>query len=158
MEEELELMAKEIVITMYLTLSNYGYSEVSLKNEDLLEYIPKLENLLKKYHLFVSDLFVRTPVSETYDEYKNFLIEELYGKRLGFFNDKYNTIILECPKFYTYKCQKKLINYKEIIQEGCYLISNDIGFIYDDAGAELLNIAKSNHKEKTIKRRGNHYE
>lgn len=152
MKEELELTAKKIIITMYLTLSNYGYSEVSLKKEDLLEYIPKLENLLKRYHLFVSDLFIRTPVLETYDKYKNFLIKELYGNRLGSFNEKYDTIILECPKFYIYKCQKELIDYKEIIQEGCCLISNNIGLINDDMIAELLIISEANSKKKIIKK------
>lgn len=114
MEEQLELTAKKIIIAMYLTLLNYGYSKVFLKKEDLQEYIPKLENLLKRYHLFLGNLFIKTPISESYDEYTNFLIRELFGNHLGYFNYKYDAIILECSKFDIDKCQKELIDIKKL--------------------------------------------
>lgn len=152
MDEQLESVVKRIIVTMYLILQDYGYSEVSLKQNDLLDYVPKLEKLLEKNGLLVSDLFVKTPVSETYDEYKNFLIKELYGGRLGSFNEKYDTIILDCPKFYTYKCYGKLEKYQGIIRDGCYLISGDIGFIDDDFSFELLSIIQLQNKEKTLEK------
>ena len=73
---------KFLLRTVYLTLQQYGYPEVSLKKEDLLDYVPKIQKTLIEYGLEDSDLFIMTPVEETYDEYKNFFnkrfIKKLY--------------------------------------------------------------------------------
>ena len=61
-----------------------------MKKGDLLAYVPNLKELIRDYGLDDDGLFVMTPVEETYDEYKSFLISELYGKRLGYFNEKYD--------------------------------------------------------------------
>lgn len=47
---------------------------------------------------------------------------------------------------------KGIDRYKEIIQEGCYLISNNICFISDDSEIELSKISESNHKKKIIRK------
>jgi len=103
------------------------------KNEDLLEYVPKIEKTLLQYGLEDGDLFIKAPIDEKYDEYKNFLIEELYGRNLGYFNEKYDTIILNCPNFYIWKYQKSVTTYKEVIRECCYLICGDNQFIVGDS-------------------------
>lgn len=145
---------KFLLRTVYLTLQQYGYPEVSLKKENLLDYVPKIKKALIKHGLKDNDLFIMAPVEETYEEYKNFLIEDLYGGKLGYFNEKYDTIILNCPDFYIRKCQESMNIYKEVIHECCYLICKDIQFIDDDNNFEILPLIKDAKKEKQYKKIG----
>ena len=137
MEQNRKVLIEDIIVAMYLVLHNSGYSLVSLKSKDLLEYAPKLEVFLEKNDLLLQDLFIKTPVEETYDQYKNFLIKELYGNKLGYFNEDYNGIILDVPNFYIHKHLERVKDYRSIIQDGCYLISGEIGFIDDDFIADI---------------------
>lgn len=137
-----ENATKFLLQTVYLTLQQSGYQEVSLKNQDLLEYVPKIEIILKENGFTDADIFLKTPVEENYDQYKNFLISELYGKGLGYFNEKYDVIILNCPSFYIWRCQKAMNPYSEVIHQCCYTISGDIRFIEDDAIFEVLSLTK----------------
>lgn len=126
---EKELLTKHLLETVYLTLKQYDYSSVSLKSVDLLKYVPKIEEILKEKDLLDSDLFIKTPVEETYDQFKNFLISRLLRPRVGYFNENYDAIILNCTDYYIKRCQDSLENYEETIFKCCYAITNDIQFI-----------------------------
>lgn len=148
---------KLLLQTVYLTLQQFGHQEVSLKNPDLLEYVPKIEIILKENGFDDADLFLKTPVEESYDKYKNFLISELYGKGLGYFNENYDIIILNCPLFYILNCQKAIKPYSEIVHRCCYAISGDIQFIEDDTIFEVLSLTKrmkEKNKSKILFRNG----
>jgi len=136
---------KILLRTVYLTLQQYGYYIVSLKNEDLLEYVPKIEKVLMEYGLKDSDLFIKTPVLETYDKYKDFLIKYLYECNLGCFNEKYDTIILNCSDFYISKCQKLMSVYNDLIYKCCYFISDDIQFLEENT-LQIRNKEKVKYK------------
>lgn len=137
-----EIDTKFLLRTVYLTLQQFGHQEVSLKNQDLLEYVPKIESVLEENGFEDGDLFLKTPVGETYDKYKDFLISELYGNRLGNFNEKYDAIILNCPYFYIWKCQNTIEPYSKIVLKCCYAISGNIQFIEDDTIFEILSLTK----------------
>lgn len=143
-----EIDTRFLLQTVYLTLQQFGHQEVSLKEQDLLEYVPKIKKILEENGVEDSDLFLKTPVEETYDEYKNFLISQLYGNGLGYFNEKYDTIILNCPDFYIWKCQKAMEPYSEIVHKCCYTISGDIQFIEDDTIFEILCLSKRMGEKK----------
>ena len=138
---EREIIAKEILKTVYLTLHYTGYSTVSLKKEDLLRYVPNIEKCLEKYNLVISDLFVKTPVEETYDEYKKFLIWSL--SEFGSFNESYDGINLCCSDYYLFKCQRQLKEYMNVILECCYIISGDKRFIDGNNEIGIMDIKNS---------------
>lgn len=139
---------KFLLRTIYLTLHQYGYSEVSLKKKDLLDYVPKIEKEFMKYGIEDNDLFVKTPVEEMYDEYKNFLIEDLYGRKLGYFNEKYDTIILNCSNSYICKCQESLNTYKKVMHRCCYFICKDTQFIGDGNAFEKSTLISDAEKKQ----------
>lgn len=152
MNQNFELFIRKMIVEMYLTLQEWGCCEVSLKTEDLLTYVPKLKKLLEEYGLLISDLFIRTTVSKNCDEYRNFLIQELYGGKLGYFSDRYDAIILKHPKIYRNKWQKEMEDFQKVIQEGCCLIANAIGFIDADFDLEGLCQTQLKNKQKILRR------
>lgn len=79
---------------VYYKLLWSGYEDISLKSEDLLSYIPQMEEIVNASDIDLDDLFVKTPVSETYDKYKDYLISTFIQENVGYFNDRYDTITL----------------------------------------------------------------
>lgn len=115
--------------TVYLTLKQSGYSEISLKTQDLLEYVPKIEFLLREYGFEDKELFLKTPGLETYDKFKEFLITNLCENKVGYFNDKCDAIIISCHDFYIWRCQEWASNYNDIIRMCCYFVTKDLKFV-----------------------------
>lgn len=79
---------------VYYHLLYAGYEDISLKSDDLLAYVPQMEEIVKASDIDLDDLFVKTPVSETYDKYKDYLISTFIQENVGYFNDRYDTITL----------------------------------------------------------------
>lgn len=117
-------LVKQIIISIFLKRYTLGYNDISLKMDDILEYVPKLEKLFEEENL-TSDVFIKTPVSETYDEFKSFLISQILGLGLGYMNPEYNKIILSVNDYLVNKKIKEMTEYKEIIDKGCSLLSEE---------------------------------
>lgn len=79
---------------VYYHLLYAGYEDMSLKSDDLLAYVPQMEEIVNASDIDLDDLFVKTPVSETYDKYKDYLISTFIQENVGYFNDRYDTITL----------------------------------------------------------------
>ena len=79
---------------VYYHLLYAGYEDISLKSEDLLSYVPQMEEIVNTSDIDLDDLFIKTPVSETYDKYKDYLISTFIQENVGYFNDRYDTITL----------------------------------------------------------------
>lgn len=61
---------------VYYHLLYASYEDMSLKSDDLLAYVPQMEEIVNASDIDLDDLFVKTPVSETYDKYKDYLIKK----------------------------------------------------------------------------------
>ena len=65
---------KQLLRVIYLNMYKNGLKEISLKSNDLLLHISRIEKVFEKYNIDSDDLFVKTPVLETYDRYVDYLI------------------------------------------------------------------------------------
>ena len=124
-------MEKEIILGIYLKRCKLGYKDISLKMDDMMEYVPKLEQLFVDENIKGSDIFVKTPVSETYDEFKTFLISYMIGMKLGYFNDEYNTITLSVTDYFINRKLKDMEEYQDIIDKGSRLLIDD-GLFFEE--------------------------
>lgn len=115
MDENLTINNKNnfrtILLAIYLTLYKRGYETISLKVEDIEKYIKNLESIFDDYNINSEDLFIRTPVLETYDRYGDYLMQLFLSINIGYMNEKYDTIIINCKDFFIKKFleQKKNI-------------------------------------------------
>ena len=123
-----ELLLKSI----YLKLALYGYNEISLRANDLKVNVPKIQALFEQYNIYTYDLFVKTPVSETYDRYKNNIINMFINNGVGYFNNNYDSIIINCNSYYIKRVLEEMINYKELINECCKIFINEYMFSNND--------------------------
>lgn len=124
-------MEKELVLGIYLKRCKLGYKDISLKMEDIMEYVPRLEQLFVDENIKGSDIFVKTPVSETYDEFKTFLISYMIGMKLGYLNDEYNKITLSVTDYFINKKLKDMEEYQDIIDKGSRLLIDD-GLFFEE--------------------------
>lgn len=112
--------------TTYLTLKQNGYSEFSLDDEQLLEYVPKIQKLFIEYGFENSKIFAKNLDTKTYDEYKKFLIQDLCDNK---YNREKNTININAGEFYILACQEWAAQYSDIIKICCFYISKDNKFV-----------------------------
>ena len=118
---EKEYLVREIVAAIFFKRCISGEKDISLKMEDIMEYVPKLEELFNNEN-FNSDLFIKTPVEETYDEFKTFIISYMLGMKFGYMNDKFDKITLSINEYFINKYLNNLSKYKEIIDKGYNLL------------------------------------
>lgn len=118
-----QIYIQGIFFAICCRMKKEGYNTISLKNEDLKEYVPKLKEIFSNYS-YNSDIFCMTPVEETYDNFKNFIIECLYANYYGSFNQDYNSITIEINDYKIDKILKEQEKYQELINQG-YLIMTD---------------------------------
>lgn len=118
---EKEYLVREIVAAIFFKRCVNGEKDISLKMEDIMEYVPKLEELFTNEN-FNSDLFIKTPVEETYDEFKTFIISYMLGMKFGYMNDKFDKITLSINEYFINKYLNNLSKYKEIIDKGYNLL------------------------------------
>ena len=115
---------RELLRAIYLDVSLYGYKEISLKNKDIDRYIDELRKVFEENEIESEDLFVKTPVLETYDKFKDYLITAFINLNIGYMNDKYDTIILNLSNYEAMKMIEKLNNAKDIIYKCTKIIVN----------------------------------
>jgi len=128
----LEYLTKELIISIFLKRCLQGYSEISLKIDDISNYAEKLEKLLNENNLNnYNDIFVKTPVTETYDMFKNFIVSYVLMNKLGDFNYRYDTILLTKNEYLINRKLKEMELYNEIIDNGCMLLTN--GYFEEEA-------------------------
>lgn len=65
---------KQLLRAIYLNMYKNGLKEISLKPNDLPFQVSRIEEVFEKYNIDSEDLFVKTPVLETYDKYVDYLI------------------------------------------------------------------------------------
>lgn len=119
-------LTKEIIISIFLKRCTQGHSEISIKMDDISNYAEKLEKLLNENGLNnYSDIFVKTPVTETYDMFKNFLISYILMNKLGDMNYRYDTIELTSNEFLINKTLKEMEPYSDVIDKGCQLLTDE---------------------------------
>lgn len=121
---------RTILLAIYLTLYKRGYETISLKVEDIEKYIKNLESIFDDYNINSEDLFIRTPVLETYDRYGDYLMQLFLSINIGYMNEKYDTIIINCKDFFIKKFLEQKKEYNAIINDCCKAI---IGEDYNDA-------------------------
>lgn len=93
---EKERLIEELIIGVFLRLKLDGYcDEISLKRDDVQEVAQKLENVLIENGLSDSDIFIKTPVEETYDYFKTWLSDRFLSLHLGVFTEPCLTYMLE---------------------------------------------------------------
>lgn len=127
----------KIIIGVFLNLHKSGNSEILLTSKDMNDYVSKLEHIFSNIGLINSDLFIKTPVEETYDEFKRFLINQLYGNRLAIFNEDYNKLTICCNEYVTNKILNELDEYHGVIE----LCSN---VLLDNVKLQNIKIKKRN--------------
>ena len=134
---------RTLLFAIYLTLYRKGYKTISLKQDDIKEYIENLERIFDDYNINSEELFVRTPVLETYDKYGDYLIQLFLSSNIGYMNERYDTIILECKDYFIKKSLAQMKEYNDIINSCCEAI---IGEEYNDD--PISESEKSNQKIK----------
>ena len=121
---------RELLFAIYLTLYSNDYKTISLKQEDIKEYIKDIEKIFDDYNIYSEDLFARTPILETYDKYGDYLMQLFLTTNIGYMNERYDTIILECKDYFIQKRLEQMKEYNDIINSCCEAI---IGEDYNDA-------------------------
>lgn len=121
---EKEFLVRQIITAIFFKRLLNGEEEVSLKMEDIMKYAPKLEEMLKNEKLN-SDLFVKTPVEETYDEFKSFLVSHMVSMKFGYLTDNYEKIILSLNEYFITKYLNNMSKYEDIINKGYNLLIDE---------------------------------
>lgn len=123
---EKERLIEELIIGVFLRLKLDGYcDEISLKRDDVQEVAQKLENVLIENGLGDSDIFIKTPVEETYDYFKTWLSDRFLSLHPGDFNAKYNGIIIT-NNTYRMNCMLgKLNSYDSLLNQICFILIED---------------------------------
>ena len=116
---------KLLLKSIYLKLYTYGYKEISLNSKELIFTVPKIQEVFEQYGIYAYDLFVKTPVSETYDYYKNEIINLFVNNGLGFFNNSYDSIIINCTPYYIKRNLEEVVMFSDIIDKCCSIIKGD---------------------------------
>ena len=129
-----------IIKGTYLMLYKEGNSEISLKAEDLLKYVPRVEELLYSNGLNTSEIFARTPVLETYDNYKDFLVKLFCERYIGFLNNNFDSITLECTDFYVNKFLHQVLDDIDLINECAQVISGELNLNYNETKKYIRKI------------------
>ena len=115
----MEINIKQLLRVIYLNMYKNGLKEISLKSNDLLLHISRIEKVFEKYNIDSDDLFVKTPVLETYDRYVDYLISIFLQEKLGYMNEKYDSIIIECTMYRVERELERMKEYTQIINECC---------------------------------------
>ena len=115
----MEINIKQLLRVIYLNMYKNGLKEISLKSNDLLLHISRIEKVFEKYNIDSDDLFVKTPVLETYDRYVDHLISIFLQEKLGYMNEKYDSIIIECTMYRVERELERMKEYTQIINECC---------------------------------------
>lgn len=89
---------RKLLRLTYLKLYRDGLKQISLKEEDLEKYLPKLEKIANDYDIDDKDLFIKKPITESHTNYIAFLIETFAATGTGYLNNKYDSIILNYKK------------------------------------------------------------
>ena len=134
---------RTLLIAIYLTLYKKGYKTISLKQEDIKKYIKDIEKIFDDYNINSEELFVRTPVLETYDKYGDYLMQLFLSSNIGYMNERYDTITLECKDYFIQKRLAQMKEYNDIINSCCEAI---IGEEYNDD--PISESEKSNQRIK----------
>lgn len=113
---------RTLLFAIYLTLYKKGYETISLKQDDIKEYIENLEKIFDDYNINSEELFARTPVLETYDKYGDYLMQLFLSANIGYMNERYDTIILECKDYFIQKRLAQIKEYNDIINSCCKAI------------------------------------
>lgn len=119
-----QVSINKILIGVFINLHKLGNSEIPLDSNN---NVSKLDYIFRELNFKTgTDVFIKTPVDETYDEFRFFLINELYGNRLGEFNYKYDSLTITCNEYRSNRILKGLEQYKELIDLCSYILLNDV--------------------------------
>lgn len=116
---------KQLLRTIYLNMYKNGLKEISLKPNDLSFQVSRIEEVFEKHNIDSEDLFVKTPVLETYDKYVDYLISIFLQGQLGYMNEKYDSIIIGCSMCRVEKELEGMREYAQIIDECCNGVISD---------------------------------
>lgn len=129
-----EEMENELLLLIFCKMCYEDERELSIKRGDIERYAPKLEELFSKLGLPCNQ-FVKTPVSETYDQLKTHIIVTVLMNNYGYPNTDYNVLNLNVNRqnvIYNLKQYKKIEN---IIDMG-YRIITDKPFVIEEPTIE----------------------
>ena len=121
MEKQNNLTFNELIDYIMCKMVKEGYTKISLSLEDIEIYVPKLIKILNDNGIkYDGDIFCKTPVNETYDRFKSYMICYLINNRIicmGY-DDQY---LLNIPNYAADYHLMKNKQYADIIEKG-YLI------------------------------------
>ena len=135
---EQEYLVREIIVAVFLRRYKIGEKEISLKMEDIMNYAPKLEKLFNEEKLG-TELFIKTPVSETYDTFKSFIISYMLGMELGHLNSECDKVILSINDHFINKYLKNISKYDEIINNVYSLLQNQENIVTPEQKIKKLS-------------------
>lgn len=114
-----------VLFAIFCKMVQEGYEQISLKSADVQEYVPRLEKVFTNIGI-ISDAFCKTPVDETYDRFKSYVIQCLVRTRHGYFNDEYNQIEIQINSFFAQKTLNENKDIMDIIESGYMSITNQM--------------------------------
>ena len=116
---------RKLLRLTYLKLYNDGLKQISLKEEDLERYLPKLEKIINDYDIDNKDLFIKKPITESHTNYIAFLIETFTSTGSSYLNYKYDSIILNYKEQLIDEELKDNSSYQFLIDECCNTIKDN---------------------------------
>lgn len=115
-----EINIRKLLRITYLLLIKNGLKKISLKDNDLT-YISKIEEIITDNNINDKDLLCKNT------NYVYFLMELFLVDKIGYLNNAYDSIIIDCPINYInneIEDNKQYINqHQEIINKLCNVIS-----------------------------------
>lgn len=139
---EKEFLVRQIIAAIFFKRCMNGEEEISLKMKDIMEYAPKLEEMLNNEKLG-SELFVKTPVEETYDEFRCFLVSNMVGMKFGYLTDKYDKIVLTVNEYFITKYLNNMSEYQDIINKGYDLLIEESDLYLNEK--QIVKVKGSNN-------------
>lgn len=143
MEKVSNINFNELIDYIMCKLVKEGYNKISLSLEDIEIYVPYILKMLNDNDIkYDHDIFCKTPVNETYDRFKSYMINYLNINRLGTMLQT-NQFLLDIPNYAAEYYLLESKEYSDVIEQGYLIFSKQIDF-EDNKKLQLIKKVVSN--------------
>lgn len=118
-----EYYISEILLAIFKKMYEHGYYEISLRNEDVEEYVTKIKKLLKELNIS-NDIFDIEPRERACSAFKNLIIKRAYERDFGYYDDETKTLILNMHYIVTDKKLENDRKMSKIVERGYLIITS----------------------------------
>lgn len=117
MQDVSGLILEGIYLKLYELDSNYGNGCISFLQADLDKQAECFKNILSEYEdIDTGNLFSLTPVSETYDYYRDYLLQSTFrNSQAAYLDEGTHKLVFSFSDYYVKKRLKELEEYEEPI-------------------------------------------